>query len=226
MNDISRFENERAENYDDLIKVAIPTYEYLMKTMPVYLGQNLSKTSPIELLIAGCGTGNEALCFLEDEKNWKITGVDPSPDMVGIARKKLRGYNDCRLMVGQVKGLPEGHKFDAATLSLVLHFLKDNGPKQLLLNDISARLKKGAPFLIMDMFGDKDEIRTKLSMLASTLPSSFSSQEIKERSQRILEEINYVKEDRFRDLLKHAGFSEPLRYHQTLMYGAWLCYKL
>ena len=163
MQELGKFDHERASEYDERIRISIPTYDYLMESMPAYLSKYIPKSSDIQLLVAGCGTGNEMQQFLLQEGKWNITGVDPSRDMIGIARKKLRLFNSQKLIVGQVKGLPEGMKYDAATLSLVLHFLPDNGAKANLLKDISNRLKKSAPLLILDMFGTQELIRQKLT---------------------------------------------------------------
>lgn len=226
MNTLGKFDNERALKYDEGIKFTIPTYEYLMSSMPAYLSRLIPKSSDIQLLVAGCGTGNEMQEFLQHDPKWNVTGIDPSPDMVGVARKKLRLHKNQKLIVGQVKGLPDGLKYDAATLSLVLHFLPDNGAKANLLKNLCKRLKKGAPLIIIDMFGTKDEIWEKLQMLAGILPEEFDSQFVKEMSLRVLDEINFIPEDRFKEIIQLAGFSEPLKYHQTLMYGAWICKKL
>lgn len=226
MNTLGKFDSEKALSYDQQIKIGIPTYDYLMMSMPAYLSRLIPKGSDIQLLVAGCGTGNEMEQFLIYDSKWNVTGIDPSQDMVGVARKKLRLYKNLKLLVGQVRGLPESLKYDGATLSLVLHFLVDNGSKANLLKDLSKRMKKGAPFIIVDMFGTKDEIWEKLQMLAKILPENIDSQYVKEMSQRVIEEIHYITEDRFRELVKLAGFSEPLKYHQSLMYGAWICKKL
>lgn len=225
MNDLGKFDNERAASYDKRIAAAIPNYDYLMSSMPRYLSKLVAKSSDVKLLVAGCGTGNEMEQFLLHDEKWNITGIDPSPDMVGIARKKLRLFKNQKLLVGKVKGLPDGLKYDAATLSLVLHFLPDNGAKSNLLKSIAQRLAKGAPLIIVDMFGTRDEIWQKLQMLSEILPEEFDAQMKKEMSQRIIEEINYITEDRLMELLELTGFSKPLRYHQSLMYGAWICQK-
>lgn len=226
MNDLGKFDNEKALNYDERIRHSIPTYDYLMSTMPAYMARLIGKSSDIQVLVAGCGTGNEMEQFLKDGEKWNLTGVDPSRDMVGVARKKLRLYKNQKLIVGQVKGLPDGVKFDTATLSLVLHFLPDNGAKANLLKDIAKRLKKSAPFFILDLFGTKEEIREKLQMLGEVLPEQYDVNYIREMSQRVVEEIHYTTEERFLELLELAGFGKAVRYHQTLMYGAWICRKL
>ena len=225
MNELAKFDNERAASYDERIAMSIPNYDYLMSSMPRYLSKFVGKSSEVKILVAGCGTGNEMEQFLLHDEKWNVTGIDPSPDMVGIARKKLRLYKNQKLIVGRVKGLPDGLKYDAATLSLVLHFLPDNGAKANLLKSIAQRLAKGAPLIVVDMFGEKDEIWQKLQLLSEILPEEFDAKTKKEMSQRILEEINYIPEERFKELLQIAGFSEPLRYHQSLMYGAWVCQK-
>ena len=37
----------------------------------------LSDTDNKDLLVVGCGTGNEIVQFAKADQDWKITGVDP-----------------------------------------------------------------------------------------------------------------------------------------------------
>lgn len=223
MKEVEIFEDERAQGYDDRIKDMIPNYEYLMYSMPRYLRQEIGSKDNGNVLIAGCGTGNEIKTFKEHDDFWELTGVDPSPDMIGLARKKLSRYNKVKLVVGQVKGLPSSRKFDGATLSLVLHFLPDDGTKLGLLKDIAERLKPGAPFLLIDMFGTMEEVSQNLELFKGMSTGKYDAHAIDLQIQKIKEEIHFVKEDRFLELMEQAGFSRPIRYHQSLIFGGWIC---
>ncbi|MEL7002038.1 MAG: class I SAM-dependent methyltransferase [Bacteroidota bacterium] len=119
------FENERAINYDNFVNTWIPQYDFFMDMVTGML-TNI-EMSPI--LIAGCGTGNEILSLLQSGIHGPITGVDPSPDMIAIARNKLKTYPQVNLVDGEVQVLPEGKVYSAATLILVLHFIKEDDAK-------------------------------------------------------------------------------------------------
>lgn len=65
------------------------------------------------------GTGSQALAF--GRKGYDVTGVDISPDMLRVARKRNR-YRNVRFDIADATRLPFGDKqFDVATISLALH---------------------------------------------------------------------------------------------------------
>ena len=79
------------------------------------------------VLDIGCGTGNHLL--LLNRLGLEINGVDASPYMIDMARKRLG--NKCALRTGNAKDLPfDDNEFDLAVLINTLEFL-DN-PLQAL----------------------------------------------------------------------------------------------
>lgn len=86
MNKVELFENERASGYDQFVETWIPNYHYFLDLLPKLLQEIENK----DLLVVGCGTGNEIERFAETVESWKITGVDPSPEMISQARKNLK----------------------------------------------------------------------------------------------------------------------------------------
>ncbi len=74
------------------------------------------------VLDIGCGTGRHLLIFLE--KGLDVTGLDASPYMLDIARKKLGHRAD--LHRGLAEDLPfEDNSFNIATLITTLEFVDD-----------------------------------------------------------------------------------------------------
>ena len=68
----------------------------------------------------GCGTG--ALCAVLNESGYDVTGVDISPEMLAIAKKKKENQNVTFSQGDVLKGLPFADKqFDAAFLAHVVH---------------------------------------------------------------------------------------------------------
>ncbi|MBX2923210.1 MAG: class I SAM-dependent methyltransferase [Chitinophagaceae bacterium] len=221
MNKIEIFENERATGYNQFVKTWIPGYHYFLELLP----KLLSETEYKDLLIAGCGTGNEIERFAHAPEHWKITGIDPSPEMIKQAREKLQTYNSITLMEGVVADLDPGKKYGAATLLLVLHFLSDNGDKLSLLKDIAARLVPGATFVLLDITGDKNQIRQNLKILKLLLPDDLDEEQISNRLNRIENELFPVSEQRLSELCTEAGFEAPLRFFQSSIYMGWLTKK-
>lgn len=221
MSKVELFENERATSYNQFVEAWIPNYNYFMDALP----KLLSETSGKDLLVVGCGTGNEIERFTQAPQKWKIMGIDPSTEMIKQAKEKLQTYEEVTLIEGLVSDLDRDKKYGIATLLLVLHFLEDNGNKLYLLKDIADRLVSGAPFVMLDITGNKNQIKENLNVLKSLLPDGLDEQEISKRLNRIENELFAVSEERLSELLQEAGFEPPLRFFQSSIYMGWLTKK-
>lgn len=221
MNKVEIFEKERATNYNQFVENWIPNYHYFLEKLPKLLSETVQK----DLLVVGCGTGNEIERFIKAANQWNITGVDPSPDMVKQAREKLKAHQNVTLVEGLVEELDVDRKYGAATLLLVLHFLDDNGNKLNLLKDIAARLRPGAPLVILDITGNKDQFKQNLQILKFLLPNGMDEAEINFRLNRIENDLFAVSEERLAELCVEAGFEPPLRFFQSSIYMGWLTKK-
>jgi len=221
MKKIEIFENERATDYDQFVEKWIPNYHYFMDHLP----NLLIETDPKELLVVGCGTGNEILRFARSQVEWRITGIDPSPDMIVQAREKLKDCDKVELIEGLITDLSADKKYNAATLLLVLHFIEDNGNKLQMLKAIANRLVAGAKLVMLDMTGDKQQIRDNLQVLKLLLPEGVDKQEISERLNRIENKFFTVSEERLSELLQEAEFEKPLRFFQSSIYMGWITQK-
>ena len=221
MNNIEIFENDRATGYNQFVEAWIPNYHYFLERLP----KLLSETNGKDLLVVGCGTGNEIERFVHAFEHWTITGIDPSPEMIKQAEEKLQTCDNVTLIEGLVSDLDIEKKYSAATLLLVLHFLEDNGNKLNLLKDIADRLVSGAPFVMLDITGDKNQIRQNLKVLRLLLPDGLDNVQISSRLNRIENELYAVSEERLSELCEDAGFEPPLRFSQSSIYMGWLTKK-
>jgi SAM-dependent methyltransferase len=78
------------------------------------------------ILDAGCGAG-PLLAALRD-RGAVVTGIDKSPGILKLARRRLGDDADLRVAeLGNLLPFPD-HTFDDVTASLVLHYLEDWGP--------------------------------------------------------------------------------------------------
>ena len=222
MSQVEIFENESAREYDQFVKKWIPNYYFLLDQIPDLL---MGLTDERNLLVAGCGSGNEMKVLAEAGQGWEMTGVDPSPEMTSQARKKLERYKNIIIIDGEVPGLKADISFGAATLLLVLHFLPDDGAKLKLLTDIAQRLKPGAPLILLDITGEGEPFKRNLEVLKSMLPTDTDEEEIIRRLERLEHSIYHVSERRLSELIQQAGFEQPLRFYQTSIHMGWLAQK-
>ncbi|QMW04632.1 class I SAM-dependent methyltransferase [Spirosoma foliorum] len=221
MSQVELFERERATNYNQFVEAWIPNYQYFLDRLPNLLREATSKN----LLVVGCGTGNEINRFTQASEHWDITGIDPSPDMLNQAHEKLHAYQNVTLVEGLVSDLDPAQKYGAATLLLVLHFLDDQGNKLSLLKDIAERLEPGALLVMLDITGDKKQIKQNLAILRLLLPNDLDDDQVTNRLNRIENELYPVSETRLADLCLEAGFESPLRFFQSAIYMGWLTRK-
>lgn len=221
MNTVELFEKERAAGYNQFVETWIPNYTYFLDCLP----QLLEATERKDLLVVGCGTGNEIERFVKAPSHWAITGVDPSPEMIAQAKVKLQDYTEVQLVEGLLSMLNTEKTFSAATLLLVLHFLEDNGDKLNLLRDIADRLESGAPLVLLDITGTAKQMEQNLHILRLLLPAGLDKTEINKRMNRIQNELHAVSEERLAILLYEAGFEEPTRFFQSAIYMGWLTKK-
>lgn len=221
MNQVELFENERAAGYNQFVETWIPNYHYFLDCLPKIL-RGIDKK---DLLVVGCGTGNEIEKFIKTPERWTITGIDPSPEMIKQAKDKLQTCDNVRLIEGVVADLDIKKKYNVATLLLVLHFLEDNGSKLNLLKDIAERLVSGATFIMLDITGDKKQIQQNLIIIEQLLPEGLDEEQVNNRLKRIEHELFAVSEERLSALLEEAGFETPVRFFQSSIYMGWLTKK-
>ncbi len=215
-------------------------YEYIARTViPGYLSSFRQALALLQgrlgprprVLVVGAGTGIEMVTFRTAEPGWRLTGVDPSRQMIEIAERRVResGAGDgarsgVRLFHGHVSDLEEGD-FDAATCFNVMHFLADDGAKQSLLRDIARCLAPGAPFLLFELHGDRDGPRFDELFAAWSRYWEIQGMGEAERAAfrtKIAEGIRWASETRILELLAGAGFEDAWRYYRALLYGAWI----
>ncbi|MEO8231781.1 MAG: class I SAM-dependent methyltransferase [Ignavibacteriota bacterium] len=120
------FNSKNAAAYEELARKAVFGYDQLFTMVLSLLTKDNAESANI--LVVGCGTGMELKTFGTLMPNWRITGVDPSEEMIKMSKAKVDEYqlnNRVSLHQGFVDGLPEEDNYDFATLIFVLRFIQD-----------------------------------------------------------------------------------------------------
>jgi len=182
----------------------------------------------LKLLVVGAGGGAEIRAFLPGNPGWRLTGVDPSQDMLGLAHAQaehLGVQERVELVRGTVDDLPAEGRFDAATCLFVLHFLPDAG-KLALLRGVASRLRPEAPVLVAsgvrpedgglreDILGAWQQYGEAMGMPAERMAATIAQL----LAQPMTPEEDYVR------LLREAGFTRSTRFFSVLGGGltAWM----
>lgn len=112
-------------------------------------GLLLAERAPADgcILVLGAGGGLELKALADLQPGWRFVGVDPSADMLQLARSAL-GADASRVdwHEGYIDTTPAG-PFDGAICLLTLHFLPQQERLQTL-RQMHARLKPGAALVV------------------------------------------------------------------------------
>ncbi len=228
MSEFPQLADERAQAYDRRIRAAIPGYDALHVLACDAVAEATNGQGRV--LVVGAGTGAECVALGQSCPGLRVTGIDPAPEMLAVARAKVAAQDlggRVRLIDGFVGQLPvAAAPYDAATLLLVLHFLPDDGAKTALLRAIAQRLRPGAALVLADVFGPHwdDPGQQRLRNLWRHLQQSagLADEAIQRGFAHVDRDIHPVTETRLGQVLAEAGFAPPQPFFRALCFGGWL----
>lgn len=218
------FNAEAAKSYDDGPRRLVPGYVFFQNLIAQVLASELKDDASI--LVMGAGGGAELMAIGAARESWKLTGVDPSPDMLALAEGKLRaaGYAArTSLVPGYVTDAPEG-PFDAATSCLVAPFVPDDGGKLDYFRQLRRRMRPGAPLLVVEGFvsdapGGFDRYMKSYMMYARL---NGVAQAMLDCAVSAQASLHYISLERQKQLFDEAGFSGAETFFQALHIYGWI----
>ncbi len=218
-----------AAGYDQRIQSLFAYYDSIHAATSAILLCLLKPESHV--LTVGCGTGAEILQLGKANSSWRFTGVDPAVPMVDLAQRKVEAAglsNRVSFFRGFLRDLTPDTLFDAATMSMVLHFLPDDDSKIVLLEDVAMRLREDAPLVLMDLHGDLTTPESDLLLMAWQHQQHLggaSWEEVEDWRKNRFNALYFVPADRIQQLLSNAGFIRVHHFFQNLMLGGWIAFK-
>ena len=204
--------------YEHVVKSVNMGYEFIFELAHAFLRQ-LGRND-LELLVVGAGGGAEIERFLPPNRGWRLTGVDPSRDMLELARGKAErvGVSDrIDLVQGTVDDVTDSRRFDAATCLYVLHFLPDEA-KLALLRGVRERINPGSPaFVVSACRVDVSTLGGVRDHLLGTWREYGVTRGIPpDRMRGIIDDLlakqaDATTEEGYRALMREAGFSDVVQ---------------
>ena len=220
------FDGEYGVRYEKLAHQLIPAYAQLFPATLALLAHKVAADAKV--LVVGCGTGIEMATFGKSKPSWRLTGVDPSEQMIQLAREKLHneGLDDrFELICGYADDLSPEPVYDVATLFNVMHFLPDDGAKLALLQSIATRLRAGGHFVVVDLHGDPNTEAFERLMDGWREFMLLRGLTIEERDVflgRLSRGLHYVPATRIMELLHESGFTNIVQFYSAFLYGGWV----
>ncbi|MGI8387717.1 class I SAM-dependent methyltransferase [Robertmurraya sp. P23] len=229
MNEKPNNNSEMAKVYEKNTRISIPSYDALFAMVQSYFRMILEEKEA-SILVVGAGGGNELSAWGPSNPQWNFTGVDPSEEMIRIAKNKtiqLGVESRVQLIQGTINDLPTTNStFDAASCILVLHFIDGIQEKLKLLTSIKENLATGAPFVLVCAYGDPEstELQDRLQVWKSFwLDGGAETSKVEELVTIGIMKISFISENQIQWLLAEAGFTNITRFYSTGLFGGWMC---
>lgn len=222
------FDQKFSETYDERNRNLSPIF----KNLHFLLGLVLADL-PVNahILCVGVGTGEEIIALSAAHPNWQFTGIEPSAPMAGICKEKIQeiGLVDrCTILNGYLSDVDQGANYDAVLCLLVTHFITDHNERQLMFNDMYARLKEGGYLINADISDNMSSpqfqsILEKWKVMHKH--SGASEQALENMEKALATHVSVVSKDKMESFLRGAGFALPVQFFQSLLIRAWYSKK-
>jgi len=200
----------------------VPGFHGLQQMTRVLLAESVPEDGHV--LVLGAGGGLELKAFAEAQPRWRLTGVDPSAEMLKLAATTLGPLAPrAELVEGYVDDAPQG-PFDGATCLLTLHFL----PREQRLHtvrEVRRRLAPGAPFVVAHhSVADAPESRGRwLSRYAAfSVASGIPAPNMAHAATAISERLPLLTPEEDEAVLREAGFSDVELFYAAFTFRGWV----
>lgn len=205
--------------YAELTPGKVPGFADLHRMAELLIAERVPADG--EILVLGAGGGLELKAFAEARPDWCFTGVDPSSEMLGLARSVLGPLaRRTRLIQGYVDDAPAG-PFDAATCLLTLHFLERDA-RLRTLGELRRRLKQGAPLIVAHHScppdGDREAWLARSVAFAGADPAQAAAS-----AAMMAGRLPMLSSDEDEALLAAAGFGDVALFYAGFSFRGWMC---
>lgn len=219
------FHKENAASYAERPPRQVPGFDSLHRMV----GMLLAERAPIDarILVLGAGGGLELKALAEAHPGWSFDGIDPSPDMLRLARQTVAAHAErIRLVEGYIDSAPDG-PYDGATALLTFHFIPRE-QRLATLAHIHRRLKPGAAFLLAHISFPQTEPERSQWIARhvgySAAPDADPGQ-LQQAREAIAGRLTIFAPEEEEEMLRQAGFTDVSLFYAGLSFRGWVAYK-
>ena len=175
-----------------------------------------------QILVVGAGGGLETRALLAAQPNWRVTGVDPSPAMLALARELLLPFAErASLLEGTVEDAPAG-PFDGAACLLTLHHI-DRSKRLGTLQEIRRRLKPGARLVIAGHSAPpSDPMRWLARAIAFSQHDGVDWERAAATGKEMAEQLDLSTLGEEQEMLHAAGFKDIELFYAAFSFRGWV----
>ncbi|MGG5180112.1 class I SAM-dependent methyltransferase [Bacillus sp. MM09(2025)] len=214
-----------AESYAATIAHKVPGYQ-LLHELTIDVLETELKGAASCILTVGAGGGEEIINMLQRKEDWLITGVDPSPFMLDMAKQRVAQLEMEARVTWHEASLDKVSAetvYDAAVSLLVIHFIEKRQP---FLEEVARRLQPGAPFVLAFIQGElKSQVfQQELHMLSLFMQRQGLEKEVfTSFKNRLGHTTHPVPDEEIKEHLIKAGFEDIRPYFQAGMIKGLVC---
>lgn len=219
MDTVRPFTNRAAiASYAEDTPRKVPGYADLHRMAMILLAERARPEA--QILVYGAGGGLELKAFSELQTGWRFVGIDPSAEMLDLARTILPHQSRVVLQQGYIDDAPPG-PFDGATCLLTLHFL-ERAERLKALRALRSRMRPGARLVVAHhSYSTEGGARPWLALSiafadrpAHNLPRAHAATE--------MIRLPILSPDEDEALLCDAGFSEVALFYAAFSFRGWV----
>lgn len=199
----------------------VPGFADLQRMTRVLLAETVPPDGRV--LVVGAGGGLELRAFAEAQPGWRFVGVDPSIQMLELARRTLGALVErADLHQGFVATAPE-ERFDGACCLLTLHFVSAD-ERLATLREIRRRLKPGAALVTAHhSLPEGSERNTWLDRFAA-FAATNGVEQLNGGARALGDQLPILSPEREVDLLRAAGFDNPQLFYAAFTFRGWVAH--
>ena len=189
--------------------------------------QLLSERVPADarLLVLGAGGGLELKAFADARPGWTFEGVDPSADMLALARTIAAEHvTRIELRQGYIEDASDG-PFDAAVSILTFQFIAREQRLETL-RQLQRRLRPGAPLVLAHISfpqGEPERSTWIARHVAYANPGTDPAQ-LQQSRDAIAARLTILSPEEEEAQMREAGFGGVSLFYAGLSFRGWIAY--
>lgn len=218
------FDAQAARHYAEGPPRQVPGFAGLHRMMNLLLAETVPDDA--QILVLGAGGGLEIQALADFRPGWLFSGVDPSADMLQLARE-ITAEHAARvdLREGYIQDAPAG-PFNAATSLLTFHFIPREQRLETL-REIRRRLKPGAPFVLAHIsFPQTEPERSKwiARHVAYGQADGVDPAIAAKAREAIGTRLTILSPEEEETMLREAGFLDVSLFYAAFSFRGWVAY--
>ncbi len=220
---MSKFDGQQC-GYIEGARRNVPGLDSLHRMTGLLLEEHVPENARV--LVVGAGGGLELKALAELYPRWTFDGVDPSSDMLGLARETTApDAHRIHLHHGDICAAPEG-PFNGAICLLVFHHIPLH-ERASTLRGIHRRLLAGSPLVLAHVcFPQKEPERSLWIDRHIRFGAMAEMDGEKKEAARIgmQERLFILPPEEEEACLEDAGFGGTTQFYQGLSFRGWVAY--